>query len=604
MQHSSIRTFIGSEINKKVNSNLGKLINLIRAKELESTTTETLLSIVSQIEQEVLAEKQTQNQQIARYKNTISDLQNIIQKQQNEFLSSNHVLIKEKLLANISHEFRTPLNAIVGMTHLLQNTTLDYKQQHFLDVTKTAADNLILMINDLLELSSINEKSIHLQLQPFSIEKLFTELYSIVWFKAKQKQLDLTFNISNELPEYLNGDNTRLHQILMNLLTNAIKFTHKGKVVLDVKAISKKNKTVYIEVKVTDTGIGIAKDKLPNLFETFTRLHDNKKEVYVGLGSGLNIVKQLVDKMDGQISVQSELNKGTSFSILIPFQISNTKEVKEHISQQKFSIEKILKSKEILYIEDNHANILYVKNMLSSKLKRFDAAEDFIAATQLLNNRVYDCILSDVKLPEGSGIDYIEQLRNNQTAINQTTPVIVVTAGATKSEYEKAQAIGVEAYINKPFSPDTLFKELQQIFTKKDDIQSLLAFYPHPKPKKSKESEDYLKHLHKVMNGNKKAMMEMIDIFLKQLPDSIRKMEIAVEKKDWHRVHFEAHKVKSTIGIIGLTKLQKTILTINESTRERKNLNQVPLLFEQFKKQGEIEVKKLIIERKKISKKK
>ncbi len=586
-----------------MNANLKKLTQVITTEELKSRDKETLRPLTSKAEEEALIVRQVHNKQIEEYKNTISNLQSIIQKQQNNISSIDAGFIKEKLLANISHELRTPLNAIVGMTYLLQNTTLDYKQQHFLDVTKTAADNLILMINDLLELSSINQKAIDLQIQPFSTEKLFTELYSIVWFKAKQKQLELTFNVSNQLPKYLNGDDARIHQILINLLTNAIKFTHQGKVELSAKVIIKRKKSVSLEIKITDTGIGIREEELPNLFETFTRLHGNQKEVYVGLGSGLNIVKQLVDKMDGQISISSKLDKGTSFTVLIPFKIPSEAVVKKHISQHIFSIEKTLKSKEILYIEDNHANILYVKNMLSSKLKKFDAAENLVEAAELLNQKTYDCILSDVKLPEGSGIDFIEQLRNDKNAINYKTPVIVVTAGATISEQKKAQQIGVEAYINKPFSPDTLFKELHNIFAERDNIQSLLAFYPHPKPKKSKEKENYLKHLHKVMNGNKKAMVEMIDIFLKQLPDSTRKMEVAVEKNDWHRVHFEAHKVKSTIGIIGLVKLQKTILTINENTRERKNLNQVPQLFEEFKKQGETEVKKLMSEKMEISKK-
>ena len=581
-----------------MNSNLNKLTT----EQLKTTNKETLIQLISQVEKEAVIINKAHNEQIEAYKNTISNLQKLVQQQQEEAPTIDHVLIKEKLLANISHEFRTPLNAIIGMNHLLQNTTLNYKQQHFLDVTKAAADNLTLLINDLLELSSINQKSIDLQIQPFSTEKLFTELYSIVWFKAKQKQLDLTFNISNQLPEYLNGDDARIHQILINLLTNSIKFTHQGSIELITKVISKKNKKAYLEIKITDTGIGIAEEKLPNLFDTFTRLHDNQKEVYVGLGSGLNIVKQLLDKMNGKISVSSKLDQGTSFTVLIPFEIPSTTVVKKHISQHVFSIEKTLKNKEILYIEDNHANILYVQNMLSSKLKTFDAAENFVEATAFLNKKTYDCILSDVKLPEGSGIDYIAELRNDPKAINYKTPVIVVTAGATASEQKKAQRIGVEAYINKPFSPDTLFKELHNIFAEKNNIQSLLAFYPHPKPKKSKESENYLKHLHKVMNGNKKAMIEMIDIFLKQLPDSIRKMDVAVEKQDWHRVHFEAHKVKSTIGIIGLTRLQKTILTINESTRERKNLNKVPQLFKEFKKQGETEVKKLLSERRKISK--
>ena len=220
-----------------MNSNLNKLTT----EQLKTTNKETLIQLISQVEKEAVIINKAHNEQIETYKNTISNLQKLVQQQQEEAPTIDHVLIKEKLLANISHEFRTPLNAIIGMNHLLQNTTLNYKQQHFLDVTKAAADNLTLLINDLLELSSINQKSIDLQIQPFSTEKLFTELYSIVWFKAKQKQLDLTFNISNQLPEYLNGDDARIHQILINLLTNSIKFTHQGSIELITKVISKKN---------------------------------------------------------------------------------------------------------------------------------------------------------------------------------------------------------------------------------------------------------------------------------------------------------------------------------------------------------------------------
>lgn len=513
-------------------------------------------------------------------------------------------VFKDKLLANVSHELRTPLNAIIGMGHLLSNTTLCKQQEHFVNVTKTAADHLLLLVNDLLELTSIQERTITFQSQPFSTQHLLAELHSIIWFKTHQKKLTLFFKEAEELPEYLIGDVTRIHQILTNLLSNATKFTHQGKVELFTNVISKQKDKIYIEWQISDTGIGIAKDKLPHLFESFSQLHGNKEEVYVGTGAGLIIVKTLVELMGGAISVKSELGKGTSFSIVIPFEIPDEIAIQRHLSKQSQTSEESLKGKKILYIEDNHANILYMKNMLADQPIIFEAVEDLLTATKHLNRTKYDCILSDVKLPEGNGIDYIAELRKDKEAHNHKTPVIVITAGATDSERQKARQIGIEGYISKPFSPDVLFKELSKIFDKKEDIKSLLAFYPEPKYLMSENTieEDYLKHLTKVMNGNKKGMLEMIDIFLKQLPDSTHKMEVAVNNRDWQQVHFEAHKVKSTIGIIGLSELLPVILSINENTRELKYLETIPNLFAQFKKQGKIELKKLIQERKKLSK--
>lgn len=589
-----------------MDKSLEYIMQFILAQKLSDSSRQTLLKHLQNVEEEVMSSyyqrqkaDQEKNSLVNILNNTIEELESknkLIEQQQ---FREEEAIFKEKLLTNISHELRTPLNAIIGMSHLLSNTHLDDRQQDFVDVIKTGASNLLNIINDLLELSSLKERKIKINKKPFSTEKLLSDLYNILWFRSRQKQLDLIFDSDEKLPEYLNGDQYRIHQILLNLLNNAIKFTHRGSITLKIKVMSQKNNKVYLEMAVIDTGIGIAKYKLLNIFDTFTQAHEDEGEVYSGTGTGLSIVKNLVEMMGGGISVRSELGKGSIMTVVMPFEIPDDKTLELYIAQKAISTVSGWHGKKILYIEDNDANILYLKNMLTDQPVEFDTAQDFVEADRLLTTKLYDCILSDVKLPDGNGIDFMASIRKDPEALNRKTPVVVITAGATDAERHKAQKIGIEGYIGKPFAPDTLFGELDRIFADEENIASLLSFYPYKSNKKEKITE--LAHLNRVMKGNKQAMIEMIDIFLKQLPDSTRKMETAVEKEDWQRVHFEAHKVKSTIGIIGLEKLENTILEINENTRERKDLAFVPSLFHHFKKQGEIEIRKLKEERRKLS---
>lgn len=538
---------------------------------------------------------------ITAFNGTVKELEEkneLVKLQQNQ---QEDAIFKEKFLANISHELRTPLNAITGMGHLLETTSLDEQQQEFVNVIKTGADNLLILINDLLELSSLRERAIEIQERPFSIDKLLTDLYRMVWFKTNEKQLRLTVKNKEKLPDYLLGDGSRLHQILMKLLSNATKFTSKGEISLEIKVLQQASQSIFLQFIVADTGIGIAPNKIKHIFDSFTKGHESEdeKKIYAGTGTGLSIVKYLAQIMDGNISVQSQLGKGSQFTLIIPFKIPEKEAVNQYLDQQKIVAVGGWQGKKILYIEDNDANIFYLKNMLDGYPIKLDIAEDLSQSQALLTKKTYDCILSDVKLPDGNGIDFISELRKNTKTLNNRTPVIVITAGATDSERYKAQQIGIEGYISKPFTPDTLFGELNRIFQAKSNLASLLNFCK--KPVKEKTNQTSLPHLNKIMNGNKKAMVEMIDIFLKQLPDTTKKIEDLLQKKDWKKVHFEAHKLKSTIGIIGLEELHKLILNINEYTRELKNLHLVVPLFRDFEKQAAIDIERIKTERKRLT---
>jgi signal transduction histidine kinase/DNA-binding response OmpR family regulator len=538
---------------------------------------------------------------ITAFNGTVKELEEkneLVKLQQNQ---QEDAIFKEKFLANVSHELRTPLNAITGMGHLLETTSLDEQQQEFVNVIKTGADNLLILINDLLELSSLRERAIEIQERPFSIDKLLTDLYRMVWFKTNEKQLRLTVKNKEKLPDYLLGDGSRLHQILMKLLSNATKFTSKGEISLEIKVLQQASQSIFLQFIVADTGIGIAPNKIKHIFDSFTKGHESEdeKKIYAGTGTGLSIVKYLAQIMDGNISVQSQLGKGSQFTLIIPFKIPEKEAVNQYLDQQKIVAVGGWQGKKILYIEDNDANIFYLKNMLDGYPIKLDIAEDLSQSQALLTKKTYDCILSDVKLPDGNGIDFISELRKNTKTLNNRTPVIVITAGATDSERYKAQQIGIEGYISKPFTPDTLFGELNRIFQAKSNLASLLNFCK--KPVKEKTNQTSLPHLNKIMNGNKKAMVEMIDIFLKQLPDTTKKIEDLLQKKDWKKVHFEAHKLKSTIGIIGLEELHKLILNINEYTRELKNLHLVVPLFRDFEKQAAIDIERIKTERKRLT---
>jgi signal transduction histidine kinase/CheY-like chemotaxis protein/HPt (histidine-containing phosphotransfer) domain-containing protein len=540
---------------------------------------------------------------ITAFNGTVKELEEkneLVKLQQNQ---QEDAIFKEKFLANISHELRTPLNAITGMGHLLETTSLDEQQQEFVNVIKTGADNLLILINDLLELSSLRERAIEIQERPFSIDKLLTDLYRMVWFKTNEKQLRLTVKNKEKLPDYLLGDGSRLHQILMKLLSNATKFTSKGEISLEIKVLQQASQSIFLQFIVADTGIGIAPNKIKHIFDSFTKGHESEdeKKIYAGTGTGLSIVKYLAQIMDGNISVQSQLGKGSQFTLIIPFKIPEKEAVNQYLDQQKIVAVGGWQGKKILYIEDNDANIFYLKNMLDGYPIKLDIAEDLSQSQALLTKKTYDCILSDVKLPDGNGIDFISELRKNTKTLNNRTPVIVITAGATDSERYKAQQIGIEGYISKPFTPDTLFGELNRIFQAKSNLASLLNFYKKPVKEKEKTNQTSLPHLNKIMNGNKKAMVEMIDIFLKQLPDTTKKIEDLLQKKDWKKVHFEAHKLKSTIGIIGLEELHKLILNINEYTRELKNLHLVVPLFRDFEKQAAIDIERIKTERKRLT---
>lgn len=592
---------------------------LILANDGSQATPDNILKLLDKVEKslEMAAFK------VQRTKQTKQIVTNVLKQTIEELTLKNEAIeeqkkmieersrFKEQLFANVSHELRTPLNGILGMSHLLKDTKLAPEQKRYVEVIKSSADNLIVIINDILNLSKINSNKVKINKQPFVTEPFFDDLHRLLNVKAQAKNLILNFNIATNIPSHLVGDRTRIYQILLNLLNNAIKFTHRGFVTLTVsiEASTFSNKYIRLIFEVSDTGIGIPQDKYNAIFESFTQVHEHGR-VYEGAGLGLNIVKNLLGLMDGEIKVQSKVNKGTVFTAAIPFEITDSKVTESYEIQQNYTggIPESWQHKRLLYIEDNEANILYAKGIINQWQMCLDIAETLSEAEQKLAEQTYDCILSDMILPDGNGVTYMANLRKNQKAINQYTPVIILTASANEKGAAEAKKLHLEGYLAKPFTPKELLEQLVRIFgTQADTTQKVpntVSTYELTKINTNNTpapcDKTYLYRLEQKMNGNKKYMLEMIEIFLQQIPVTLQNMENSIEKNDWPSVHFEAHKIKSTINIVGLDSLEELILTINEYTGKMIELDKVPMLFQHFKKKTYIDIKKLQKEKQRL----
>ncbi len=529
-------------------------------------------------------------------RNTISELE--IKSENLEFqkkLTEQQARFKEELFTNVSHELRTPLHGILGMSHLLENTDLDKIQKNYVDITKGSANNLLVIINDILSLSQINAGKAKLLQEPFSTNKFFNDLVGILDFKAKKKDLNLIFVKPPNFPKFIEGDRTRLYQILLNLLNNALKFTNKGHVSLNVFILKQTKETIDVQFDVADTGIGMEKEKFASIFESFTQVHQDTNHIYEGAGLGLNIVKKLLNLMGGSIEVDSTPNKGTTFSVKLSFDLPDTKQIEAHISTESDIV--ILphwQYKKMLMIEDNPANVVYAKGVFADWGIQLDVAESLAEGASMVIEKQYDCILSDVKLPDGNGLEFIANLRKTHNALNQHTPVIVLTASANEKEASYSKSIKIQSYIGKPFPPELLVSELKKILD--NPIKKEKKRFTKTETSLQYE-EAYFYQLQKVFKNKNKAKVEMLDIFLRQIPIALIEMETTLKQKNIDDFHFQAHRIKSTINIIGLPKLLPIITKIDDFCYKKINLEQVPVLFEQFKKQAQIDTQIAMNER-------
>ncbi len=483
---------------------------------------------------------------------------------------------KEQFFSNVSHELRTPLNGILGISHLLAKTTLNSTQQQFTDAIKTSADNLLVIVNDLLDVSKLNEGQLELIKKPFDTIKLFSTLYELFRVKTDEKNLQLQFDLDKSISQYLKGDQVRFYQILINLLGNAVKFTAEGKITLSIDLEDKNDAYRWLSIKVQDTGIGIPSDKIGNIFNDFTQVIDEKGYHYEGTGLGLTIVQNLVNLHGGTIDVSSEIHEGTIFSVLLPFEIPTDNEIDEVLQEEQTQVfKRKWEGKKVLLIEDNVINQLYAKNLFVEWQLNADYAMTVKEAQTLSETNHYDCILADVKLPNGDGIKFVREIRHHVNHKNRTTPVIVLTAGTSAEQRSRTKGLDIFSYMTKPFNPDNLIHTLNHVFLKQgDEVLNLNKEQSIP----SEDKTMYLGKLKSLVKNNNRHIINILEVYLKQAPISMEKMNLSIKEKNYEILYFETHKLLSSVRTLGIKDLITAVENLNNATKSVKDFETLATL--------------------------
>ncbi len=369
-------------------------------------------------------------------------------------------VLKGQFLANMSHEIRTPINGIVGYLKLLDYTQLNEEQKEYTEGAIESSEILLNLIEDILDISKIESGKLQFENIEFSIEDLVIKVVKVIVPKSQEKNLKLEINISKDIPHRVLGDPLRISQVLNNLLSNAIKFTSYGSIVIDVVCNKIDSNTAYILFSVTDSGIGIAPDKIDTIFESFVQADSSTKRKYGGTGLGLSISKQIVEHMGGQFNIQSELNKGSTFSFELPLYISEgsaiSLENQNHIYLPSDEINFDKKIPKILLVEDNKINQNIFKAFLRKKSLTCDIAENGLEAVEKVTANDYDIVFMDCNLPVLDGFEATELIRKIHPEKKEI--IVAVTASAMEGDREYCMKSGMDDYISKPLNINTLFE--------------------------------------------------------------------------------------------------------------------------------------------------
>lgn len=368
---------------------------------------------------------------------------------------------KNEFIASISHEFRTPMNGILGLSDMLKNTSLNNEQQVLLNGIISSAENLLVLLNDVLDFSAIEAGKMKLDYQPFMLDRVLEDISIMMKMKAREKSLKFSVNIRPDVPNSIVGDAQRLRQILINLANNSIKFTEKGSINIRVSLVERDSLQATLRFVVSDTGIGIPQQAMDSLFKVFSRVKQDKTKLVSGTGLGLSICKKLTDLMGGEIGVESVVGQGSAFWFTLPFVLSTVTPVSEIADPFTHSIK--FSGRRVLVAEDNQINQMVVDFQLQKMGFEVEMVANGQDALELYSKKSYDLILLDIQMPLLDGFEVAKKIRELESLSGLHLPIIALTANAMKGDREEYLAAGMDEYVSKPFTHESLFGAISKL---------------------------------------------------------------------------------------------------------------------------------------------
>ncbi len=462
---------------------------------------------------------------------------------------------EEHFLAVMSHEIRTPISAIVGLVDLLSDTELSNQQNDYVSSIKYSANNLLGLVNDILDLSKIQQGNLNLIKEKFDLKELIQNITQTVRFVAKEKGLDLWVIHDADLPNLLEGDRNQINQILTNLISNAIKFTEKGEVKIQTKVLERTEENTLLNIKVIDSGVGIPREKLDTIFEKYSRVENNESLIRTGgTGLGLFIVYELVKIIGGKIEVESKIMQGTTFSLTIRFN-----NVKKDLKSSSYASENGLKGLKILIGEDNVMN----RKILDKIMSKWNVETTFLTngkeiIEELKQNKDYDLLLIDYRMPLMNGEETIIYIRKQ---LKLELNIILMTASVIRKQYDGMKAY-ISGFLNKPFSSSQLH---QLIVENLPDIRT-------KRLNKLPTGKNFdLSFLEKASNNNVDFIKEMIEIFINQVDDFLTKLPYLTKENNYDEIALRVHTLKSSARYIGNLKLFSNCESIEKIIETEEN---------------------------------
>lgn len=469
---------------------------------------------------------------------------------------------KEQFLANISHEIRTPINGIAGIAGLLSKDQNSEEREMYLSAIRHSSENLKVIINDILDLAAIDSGKLKFEKIAFNLKDLLPSLISTFMYQAREKNLALHYSIDESLNKILMGDPVRLNQVLINLISNAVKFTHTGSIHVKCELEKEQKGIFHIRISVKDSGVGIPAEKLNTIFESFSQADESVTRRYGGTGLGLTIARQLVELQRGRIEVFSQEHVGSTFTVYIPYAVGSTKVSKRASQHVANNMAITTQHVRVLLVEDNDINRLYAKSILQTWKCNTDIAENGLIAIEKLKSNSYDVILMDVQMPVMDGYEATKAIRMMPHPVG-ITPIVALTANATKIDVEKCLVAGMNDYLSKPFTPEDLY---QMLFEKLKIVPVTASAIKAP----SINKQYNLTYLKNMSGNNQEFLKEMLQTFVQSIPNSLKEMEDALSLSDFIQVARVAHQIKPSMTLLGIDHLKESCIRIESLAKSSK----------------------------------